>query len=166
MKIYLDKINDRRFGSVIVGVTDAGLRFIGIGKNATYESAISYAKMNRLTPAKVQSRTGRCVKQLKSYFAGKRKKFSLKFDLGHLPEFTRKTLRAAMKIPYGKTSSYGEIARLVGKPRAARAVGRIMATNPIPIIIPCHRVVGADGGLTGYGGGLAMKKKLLSLERT
>jgi len=165
MKLYIDKFTDRRFGVVVVGVTDSGLRFVGIGKNSTYEAAFAYAKTNRLTPARVPSRTGRYVKQLKSYFAGKRKRFSVKFDLGHLPEFTRKTLRAALKIPYGKTSTYGDLARIAGKPQAARAVGRIMAANPVPIIIPCHRVVGVNGDLTGYGGGIVMKKKLLSFEK-
>ncbi len=166
MNLYIDKFRDRRFGVMVVGVTDSGLRFVGIGQKATYEAVFAYAKTNRLIPTKVPSRTGRYVKQLRSYFAGKRKQFSVEFDLGHLPEFTRKTLLAALKIPYGKTSTYGELARSAGKPRAARAVGRIMAANPVPIVIPCHRVVGAKGDLTGYGGGIAMKKKLLSFEKS
>ena len=78
--------------------------------------------------------------------------------------FRRAVLEETMRIPAGETRSYGWLARKVGSPRAARAVGRVMATNPLPIVVPCHRVVGSDGSLHGYGGGLAMKAALLRLE--
>jgi methylated-DNA-[protein]-cysteine S-methyltransferase len=103
------------------------------------------------------------VRQLKAYFAGKRQDF----DLTLAPSgtvFQRQTWQALQKIPWGTTISYGELARRLGRPKAVRAVGAANGRNPISIIIPCHRVVGSDGSLTGYGGGLAVKRQLLELE--
>jgi methylated-DNA-[protein]-cysteine S-methyltransferase len=102
--------------------------------------------------------------QLRKYLAGQSTSFSLEVDIRRLTPFERSVLRQTMKIPYGKTASYGQIAERVGKPKAYRAVGNALGANPIPIIIPCHRVIASDGGLGGYGGGLPYKKKLLSLE--
>jgi methylated-DNA-[protein]-cysteine S-methyltransferase len=102
--------------------------------------------------------------QLEEYFAGKR----TSFDVPLAPEgapFEREVWRALEEIPYGETVSYGEIARRVGQPTAARAVGTANGRNPIAVIVPCHRVIGADGSLTGYGGGLERKRLLLELER-
>ncbi len=101
--------------------------------------------------------------QLHEYFAGERHKF----DLPLAPrgtEFQRRVWRALTEIPWGKTISYGELARRIGKPSASRAVGLANGANPLPIVIPCHRVIGADGSLTGFGGGLPIKRKLLALE--
>lgn len=88
----------------------------------------------------------------------------LRVDWGGLTPFRRAVLEAAMRIPAGQTRSYGWLAREVGKPGAARAVGRVMATNPLPVVVPCHRVVASDGSLHGYGGGLALKARLLRAE--
>ncbi|MCY4344291.1 MAG: methylated-DNA--[protein]-cysteine S-methyltransferase [Gammaproteobacteria bacterium] len=101
--------------------------------------------------------------QLDGYFAGRRQRF----DLPLAPSgtaFQRKVLAALQAIPYGETRSYKEVAAAIGKPRAVRAVGAANGRNPIPIIIPCHRVIGSDGSLTGFGGGLAAKRALLALE--
>jgi len=105
-------------------------------------------------------------KQLIEYFNGTRKEFNLPIDWSVMTQFQQKVLKATLKIPYGKTQTYGEIASQVGSPQAARAVGRAEATNPLPILIPCHRVVGADGNLRGYGGrgGIRTKEWLLILE--
>ncbi|HXT95860.1 MAG TPA: methylated-DNA--[protein]-cysteine S-methyltransferase [Polyangia bacterium] len=103
------------------------------------------------------------VAQLDEYFAGRR----TRFDLSLAPRgtaFRQEVWRALRRIPYGQTSSYGEIARAIGKPAASRAVGGANHHNPIAIVIPCHRVVGADGSMTGYGGGLDRKELLLALE--
>lgn len=103
------------------------------------------------------------VKQLKSYFAGELRNFELPL----LPEgtyFQKSVWTELRNIPYGETVSYQELAKRVGKPKAARAVGAANGANPIPIIIPCHRVIGGDGSLTGFGGGLPLKRKLLELE--
>ena len=102
--------------------------------------------------------------QLDGYFAGRRQRF----DLPLAPTgttFQRKVLEALQAIPYGETRSYKEVATAIGKPRAVRAVGAANGRNPIPIIIPCHRVIGSDGSLTGFGGGLEVKRRLLALEQ-
>lgn len=104
------------------------------------------------------------VSQLRSYFAGEREEF----DLPLAPEGTRfqqEVWRRLCEIPFGETISYGELARRIGNPQASRAVGLANGSNPIPIVIPCHRVIGSNGKLTGYGGGLPIKEKLLGLER-
>lgn len=103
------------------------------------------------------------ARQLDAYFAGRREEF----DLPLAPEgteFQQATWRALREIPFGETRTYSEIARRIGRPRAVRAVGAANGRNPISIVIPCHRVVGADGGLTGFGGGLPVKRYLLELE--
>jgi methylated-DNA-[protein]-cysteine S-methyltransferase len=102
--------------------------------------------------------------QLGEFFAGERTEFDVSLMLEG-SDFERKVWSALQEIPYGETASYGEIARRVGAPAAARAVGLANGRNPVAIIVPCHRVIGADGSLTGYGGGLERKRALLDLER-
>ncbi|MEU1038823.1 methylated-DNA--[protein]-cysteine S-methyltransferase [Streptomyces sp. NPDC005551] len=102
--------------------------------------------------------------QLDAYFAGESKDFDLPLHLDGTP-FQRSVWEQLRLIPYGETRSYGELAALLGKPGASRAVGLANGRNPVGIIVPCHRVVGADGGLTGYGGGLDRKRRLLDFER-
>lgn len=105
-------------------------------------------------------------RQLDDFFCGCRRQFDLPLDLTHLSPFAAKVLRILMQVPYGTTLTYGKLATLAGSPQAARAVGRAMAMNPFPIIIPCHRVIGADGRMTGYSGGegVATKEWLLRFE--
>ena len=105
------------------------------------------------------------TEQLQAYFAGERNVFDLTLDL-HMPPFYKKVLEEVRRIPYGKTASYKEIAQRLNNPLAVRAVGSANARNPIPIIIPCHRVVNHNGGLGGYGGRLDRKLALLELEGT
>ena len=104
------------------------------------------------------------VAQLNAYFAGEVMEFELELDLVGT-EFQRRVWAALTTIPYGQTRSYGEIARQIGSPGASRAVGLANGHNPIGIIVPCHRVIGANGDLTGYGGGLERKRHLLDMER-
>ncbi len=104
------------------------------------------------------------VRELEEYFAGERREFTVRLDLKGTP-FELAVWRALLEVPFGRTVSYGELGRSVGKPAAARAVGGANHRNPVSIIVPCHRVIGADGGLTGYGGGLWRKKWLLEHER-
>lgn len=101
--------------------------------------------------------------QLMEYFAGTRKQFDLPVQLTGT-EFQVSVLRALQEIPYGETVSYGEIAKRIGRPKAVRAVGAANGRNPIPIVVPCHRVIGSSGDLTGFGGGLDTKEALLRLE--
>jgi methylated-DNA-[protein]-cysteine S-methyltransferase len=104
------------------------------------------------------------VEQLESYFAGERREFDLELELVGT-SFQRLVWQALLTIPYGETRSYGQIAEQIGSPNAFRAVGLANGHNPIGIIVPCHRVIGANGSLTGYGGGLDRKRILLELER-
>jgi methylated-DNA-[protein]-cysteine S-methyltransferase len=103
------------------------------------------------------------ARQLEEYFAGTRKAFDLPLDFAGTG-FQQKVWRALLTIPFGETRSYAQIAKQIGQPTAARAVGAANGRNPIPIIAPCHRVIGSDGDLTGFGGGLPIKARLLTLE--
>jgi methylated-DNA-[protein]-cysteine S-methyltransferase len=102
--------------------------------------------------------------QLRSYFGGQRRTFSLRLDMTSLTDFQRAVLRAAAEIPAGQVQSYAQIARRLRKPKAARAVGQALRSNPLPIVLPCHRVITSDGRLGGYAGGLKRKRALLTLE--
>lgn len=104
-----------------------------------------------------------CAAELKEYFDGRRMRFSVPLDL-HGTDFQQQVWRTLLSIPYGETRSYAGIARAVGRPMASRAVGGAVGSNPIAILVPCHRVVGANGTLTGYAGGLDRKRVLLALE--
>lgn len=107
----------------------------------------------------------RAVAELEEYFRGQRRTFTVKLDLDGGTPFQRKVWKALKAVPFGATASYQAIAKAVGRPKAARAVGGANHRNPIAIIVPCHRVVGSDGRLTGYGGGLWRKRWLLDHER-
>jgi methylated-DNA-[protein]-cysteine S-methyltransferase len=104
------------------------------------------------------------ARQLDEYFDGKRKEFELEVDLRLARDFGRTVLEELGRVPFGEVTTYGALAARAGKPRAARAVGTIMNRNPVPIVLPCHRVVGANGSLVGYAGGLERKQLLLRLE--
>jgi len=108
---------------------------------------------------------GRVRGQLSEYFAGQRRTFDLPLDLSELSAFQKHVLEAVSEIPYGRTCTYTEIAARIGRPRAYRAVGRANGANPLSIVIPCHRLIGSDGSLRGYGGGLERKAWLLAHER-
>ncbi|GAA3882478.1 methylated-DNA--[protein]-cysteine S-methyltransferase [Streptomyces lacrimifluminis] len=107
---------------------------------------------------------GEAVDQLDAYFQGQLKEFTLELRLPGT-DFQRRVWEQLARIPYGETRSYGELAEALGNPKASRAVGLANGKNPVGIIVPCHRVVGADGSLTGYGGGLERKQRLLDFER-
>lgn len=129
----------------------------------TYEESgkkwIADGAEDRETPVICQAH-----QELEEYFAGKRQRFSVPFSAKGTP-FQEKVWKALLTIPYGETRTYGQIAAQIGKPAASRAVGMANHMNPISILIPCHRVVGANGALTGYGGGLDLKEYLLGLEQ-
>ena len=135
------------------------------GRNAP-RSRAALEREYRARGTELEWRPAACrpvARALKSYFAGRK----TSFDLPVAPEgsaFQRRVWAELRRVPYGETVSYGELARRVGRSGAARAVGRANATNPISVVIPCHRVVGANGALTGYGGGMERKRALLRLE--
>lgn len=106
---------------------------------------------------------GEAVRQLESYFRGELREFQLLLDIQGT-DFQKRVWRQLLTIPYGQTRSYMQIAKAIGSPKAVRAVGAANGANPIAIVVPCHRVIGASGKLVGYGGGLPLKKRLLELE--
>jgi len=112
----------------------------------------------------VSGKNHAAVAQLSEYLSGERKSFSVPLDLRG-SAFQLLVWEELSRVPYGKTISYGELAARIGRPQAARAVGAALGANPIPIIIPCHRVIGKDGALVGFGGGLDLKRRFLSLEK-
>lgn len=110
-------------------------------------------------------RTAPLARELDEYFEGRRRAFDLPIDLDGLSAFQRRALRALLRVPYGALTTYRRVAAQAGNPLAPRAAGRAVGSNPIPIVVPCHRVVASDGTLGGYGGGLEAKRLLLALER-
>ena len=145
-------VMDSPMGPLTVASTEKGIASIHFG-NSVPEGVAADPSANRET-----------VEQLAEYFEGKRTHFELSLDLEGTP-FQKAVWNELQRIPYGETRSYGDIAKAVGKPGAARAVGMANHDNPIAVVIPCHRVVGRDGSLTGYAGGLHLKAQLLSIER-
>jgi O-6-methylguanine DNA methyltransferase len=125
-----------------------------------YEVERTYGEMGR----EDRETLAEPVRQLEEYFAGRRLVFKLPLDLDQGTPFQRRVWKSMLQIPYGETATYRQIAEDVGRPAAVRAVGAAAGTNPIPIVVPCHRVVAAGGKLGGYGGGLPMKTRLLDLE--
>ena len=140
------------------------LRIVENGRGIT---AIKYLKNFRVLPADAREKETPLLKQaiteLKAYFAGQRRHFDLPLD-EQGTDFQKRVWAALREIPYGQTRSYKQIAEAAGSPHGYRATGMANNRNPISIVTPCHRVIGADGTLTGYGGGLDIKKKLLELE--
>ena len=104
------------------------------------------------------------AEQLQQYFAGERRDFDMALDLSCGTPFQQRVWRALLAIGHGQTCSYGDIAQVIGNPKGVRAVGLANGRNPLPIIVPCHRVIGADGSMTGFGGGIDSKRFLLDLE--
>ena len=166
MKLYVDSIEDKTYGHIVFAASDKGLRLVSFGKYRGQVDILEHACKHGFKTEENPDKTARLKKQLEEYFAGNRQRFETDLDLDYLPPFKRNALSTAFLVPFGKVITYGELARQAGSPKAARAAGQAMASNPIPIVIPCHRVVGSDGHLTGYSGGegIEFKKRLLRLE--
>jgi methylated-DNA-[protein]-cysteine S-methyltransferase len=156
-------IADTPVGPLLVAVSDRGL--CRISYDAEPERQVE--ELARTFGARVL-RSGRPVdpvkRELDEYFEGRRRDFDLSVDLRGRSEFSRVVLEELARVPFGEVTTYGALANRSGRPKAARAVGMIMNRNPIPIVLPCHRVVGSTGSLVGYGGGLDRKQQLLELE--
>jgi methylated-DNA-[protein]-cysteine S-methyltransferase len=150
-------------GELFVAVSDRGLTAISYDTDVDRQ----LERLARIAGPRVL-RSPRSIdatrRELDEYFAGRRRVFDLSLDLRALAPFTVDVLRELARVPYGETTTYGELASRVGRPRAARAVGTVMNRNRIPIVLPCHRVVGSTGALVGYAGGLERKVALLELE--
>jgi methylated-DNA-[protein]-cysteine S-methyltransferase len=163
LDVAFDVVDDTPLGPLLVGVTEHGVCRISFDPEAEHHlDALARRFGTRvLRSARPVDRVRR---ELDEYFAGKRHHFDVAPDVRGLAAFNQKVLAELARVEYGHTTTYGTLAAQAGNPRAARAVGTIMNRNPIPIILPCHRVVGASGGLTGYAGGLHRKEQLLRLE--
>ena len=142
--------------------TDLGI--IGIRDNNNAITEVFYSKSKINDHLKETPLIRECFNQLKEYFQGTRKEFTIPIE-AEGSEFQKKVWKALLDIPYGQTRTYKEIAIAIGNEKACRAVGMANNRNPISIIIPCHRVMGANGKLVGYGGGLDIKEKLLNIEK-
>lgn len=148
---------DSPIGALLLAGDDAGLTRLGFGKGkAPLGPKPGWREDAR--PFRVATR------QLREYFAGERREFDLPLRLEGT-SFQRDVWNALLAIPYGQTRSYGELASRIGNPNASRAVGLANGSNPIAIVVPCHRVIGSNGALVGFGGGVELKAQLLSLER-
>jgi len=151
-------------GELLIAVTPRGLVRVGFASEDREEILAQLAA--RVSPRILTSAgaTDQVRRELDEYFDRRRDRFDLPLDRRLIHGIARDVLAATARIPFGRTSTYGEIARRIGHPRAARAVGNALGSNPIPIVIPCHRVLRAGGQLGGYGGGIDRKELLLELE--
>jgi len=158
--IHWDMI-ETPIGPLYLAVTDAGLSRVGFHQpQAAFFALLDPLARTERDPGAVKQ----AARQLREYFAGRRTIFDLALDWGRVGAFQRRVLEAALTIPVGKTLSYRQVAQAIGKPKSSRAVGQALARNPIPVVVPCHRVLGSDGSLHGYAGGLERKAILLRLE--
>jgi methylated-DNA-[protein]-cysteine S-methyltransferase len=158
-----DVLPDTPIGDLLVGVTEHGLCRIHFDPDPERELE-SLARDFGPRVLRASKPVDRVRKQLDEYFAGRRRAFEIDWDIRRLPAFNQRVLAELARVDYGTTTTYGQLAVRSGSPRAARAVGLVMNRNPIPIVLPCHRVVGTNGKLVGYAGGLERKEQLLRLE--
>jgi len=152
---------DSPLGPLLVAATPRGLCRISFDPEPEEEAeslALRYGLRVLRAPLDAPRR------QLNEYFEGRRQAFDLDVDLEPVAPFNRRVLEELARVPYGQTTTYGHLAERADRPRAARAVGMVMNRNPVPIVLPCHRVVGSTGKLVGYGGGIERKEQLLRLE--
>ncbi len=159
MHSYVSKVIESPIGSLQLIASGDGLVAVLWNDGRPGKSNLGEVVEEQHNPVLLETE-----RQLHEYFSGQRQSFSLKLHFTGTP-FQRRVWAALLTIPYGETRSYAQIARQIGSPQAVRAVGAANGRNPIPIIAPCHRVIGSDGTLTGFGGGLDRKARLLALEQ-
>jgi methylated-DNA-[protein]-cysteine S-methyltransferase len=148
-------------GNLYLAATARGLAGMWFTDQRHLPDVSSWQRRDDVSQLRILKET---QQQLKAYLEGKLQQFDVPLDLSAGTEFQQSVWQALLKIPFGKTTSYGALSSSIGKPLAVRAVGTAIGRNPIGIIVPCHRVVGADGSLTGYAGGLHRKEAFLTLE--
>ncbi len=163
--LYYDVIPETPVGPIYIAMSERGIADLGFD-DSEEEFLKRMGKRYRFSIQRSRKRIEEVAGQLSDYFTGERDTFNLTLDLRKLTPFQNAVLGAIQEIPAGKTISYSELAKRIGKPKAARAVGQALGRNPIPIIIPCHRALAADGSLGGYSGrgGVRTKQALLTLE--
>jgi len=165
--IYIGNTRTSALGEVWAAVSERGLVTVEYGVTRKVFEA-NARKQTRRDVEYAPAQTSRVTRQIKEYVDGQRRGFDLPVDWSVLSsDFQRAALKVVFAIPYGETRTYADVATQIGHPQAFRAVGRANATNPMPLVIPCHRVIGSDGKLHGYGGkgGLKTKEWLLKMEK-
>jgi methylated-DNA-[protein]-cysteine S-methyltransferase len=156
-------LTDSPIGPLLVAATERGLCEIAFDPDPE-EEVERLARLHGVRVLRSPRPVDEARRELDEYFEGRRQDFDLPVDLEALPAFQRSVLVELQRVPYGQVDTYGGLAARIGKPKAARAVGGALNRNPVPIVVPCHRIVGSTGNLTGYAGGLERKQLLLSLE--
>ena len=163
--VWIGSSENTNLGELWVAVSARGL--VAVDFPADHEAFVDYLHRRGFqTIVQDDQRVRSALTQIAEYVRGERREFDLAIDWSHMGSFQEQVLRFTFAIPYGQTFTYGEIARRLARPQAARAVGRAQATNPMPLVIPCHRVLGSDGKLHGYGAGKGLETKawLLHME--
>jgi methylated-DNA-[protein]-cysteine S-methyltransferase len=163
--VYYGRLQDPGLGKIFLAANKRGLVSVAIGgTEARFVERVSKRTGSKLIQDPGRVKAG--IRQLKDFLSGRRKGFDLPVDLSQFTDFQCRVLWATSMVPAGQMTTYRDIAQRIGKPRAARAVGQALANNPVPIVIPCHRVVAKDGSMTGYSGGKGVETKvrLLKLE--
>lgn len=161
--IWYAQIEDTPIDHIWAAVSEAGLVSLAF-RGTEPEFVATLKKRYKIDPEENPDKLEQAFQQLSRYFSGSLKEFDLPICWSVMTEFQQKVLRHVYAIPYGQLRTYNDIAHDLGNPKTIRAVGRANATNPIPIIVPCHRVIGSNGKLTGFAGGLETKAALLRLE--
>jgi methylated-DNA-[protein]-cysteine S-methyltransferase len=154
---------DSPVGSLLVATTNRGLLRISFDPAADHHLE-QLARLAGRRVLRAPRQVDRVRRELDEYFDGRRHAFDLPIDLRGVTPFAERVLLELARIPFGETATYAELAARAGSPKAARAVGMTMNRNPVPIVLPCHRIIGSDGSLVGYAGGLQRKESLLRLE--
>jgi methylated-DNA-[protein]-cysteine S-methyltransferase len=151
-------------GELLLAVTPRGLAYVAFEEEERDELLSRFSR--QLSPRILEhpAATDEVRRQLEEYFEGERTRFQLKLDRRLMRGIARDVLAATAKVPFGRTTTYGALAERIGRPRASRAVGNALGSNPIPIVVPCHRVLRAGGDVGGYAGGPSRKRRLLTLE--
>jgi len=157
---------DSPLGPLRVAVSDIGVAEISYTVSESEEAFRKrlLARGFDLLPAETAGDIAPVTKQLKEYFGGQRNRFDLPIDFGGITPFARSVLAATVDVPFGQLATYGDIAARIGSPGASRAVGNALGRNPIPVIVPCHRIVRSDSSIGGYTGGIHLKERLLAIE--
>lgn len=156
--------HDTPIGTLVVASTTTGLVRVGLAREDPDAILDQLARDVSPRVLRAPERVDDIRRELDEYFAGRRRTFDVPLDWRLVKGFNRRVLDATARIPFGAVSTYKDMATAAGSPRAARAAGNALHNNPIPIVVPCHRVIGSDGRLVGYGGGLDRKEFLLTLE--
>src|SRR5262245_15506721 len=157
---WYDVLAHSEIGPVFVGVTRRGLCAVRFGLSER-QFVADLRRETGAHPVRSAERAGAAARQVGEYLAGRRTAFDMPVDLSSMTSFQQQVLLAACQIPRGQVRTYSDLARQIGRPKAARAVGQALGSNPVPIVVPCHRVLAADGSLRGYsgGGGIATKEQ-------